>query len=256
MLVKAAIILSTPALCWAQLSIQNSTPKAVVYSGCTVPNTVALTFDDGPYIYMTQISDLLTNKSAKGTFFVNGYNYECIYGTKVAARLQYTYNSGHQICSHTWSHPDLTSLNASQISDEIRKVDTALMKILGVSTPFLRPPYGNYNNLVREVASQYNKSLVLWDLDSEDSLNATVQQSEQYYDDAINSTVSNLLALNHETVETTAHVVAEYAIDALQAANYTLVTVAECLGLDPYSSVGPLGQRDATWFCPEERSND
>jgi hypothetical protein len=34
---------------------------------------------------------------------------------------------------------------------------------------------------------------------SEDSLNATVQESEGYYDGVINSSVTNLLALNHET---------------------------------------------------------
>ncbi|KAJ7825955.1 hypothetical protein B0H13DRAFT_2121803 [Mycena leptocephala] len=134
----------------------------------------------------------------------DGNNYECIYGTKVAERLQYVYNSGHQICSHTWSHPDLTTLSEIEIVGEFSQNDIALMKILGVATPFLRPPYGSYNNLVREVAFQQNKSLVLWDMDSEDSLNATIQESEGYYDTAISSNVSTLLALNHETVETTA----------------------------------------------------
>ncbi|KAJ7895121.1 carbohydrate esterase family 4 protein [Mycena leptocephala] len=243
MLFGTFTFLLTPILSLAQRPVElASTRKAVLYSSCTVPNTVALTFDDGPYLYMygTNISDILTSMGAKGTFFVNGNNYECIYGTKVAERLQYVYNSGHQICSHTWSHPDLTTLS---------EIEIALMKILGVATPFLRPPYGSYNNLVREVAFQQNKSLVLWDMDSEDSLNATIQESEGYYDTAISSNVSTLLALNHETVGKD-HPAPRYAVDALQAANYTLVTVAECLGLQPYTFVGPLGQRDASRSLP------
>ncbi|KAJ6460782.1 hypothetical protein DFH09DRAFT_1348281 [Mycena vulgaris] len=76
------------------------------------------------------------------------------------------------------------------------------MKVLGISSPFLRPPYGSYNTLVRQVAFQQNKSLVTWDFDSRDSLNATVQESEGYYDAVINTNITTLLALNHETQST------------------------------------------------------
>ncbi|KAJ6483783.1 carbohydrate esterase family 4 protein [Mycena vitilis] len=259
-------------LSFARPPVQAVSPRrAAIHTTCTVPNTVALTFDDGPYKYMTNISDILVNKSAKGTFFVNGDNCkrlsaanprsvilpdDCIYDPKVAARLQYVYSAGHQICSHSWSHPDLVTLDESEIAGEFSQIDDALMKILGVATPFVRPPYGSYNNLVRQVAFQQNKILVLWDFDSQDSLNATVAQSEGYYEQMIQSNASSFIALNHETEKTTAQVLIGYAVDALQAANYSLVTVAECLGLDPYSFVGPLGQRDATWFCPEDDSDD
>ncbi|KAJ7932143.1 glycoside hydrolase/deacetylase [Mycena leptocephala] len=256
MLLKTFVSVLAPLLSLAQRTIETSTPKAVVYSGCTVRNTVALTFDDGPYKYMADIGDLLKNKGAKGTFFVNGYNYDCIYSPKVAARLQYVYSSGHQICSHTWSHPDLTDLNATEIEDELTKVDTALYKILGVNTTFVRPPYGSYNNLARQVAYLLNKFFILWDFDSGDSVGATLQQSETSYDQVINSSVSTLLALNHETEKTTAQGLVAYAVDKLQAAGYKLVTVAECLGLPPYSYVGRLGQRDPSWFCPEDSSDN
>jgi hypothetical protein len=43
-------------------------------------------------------------------------------------------------------------------------------------------------------------NLLLNGTSSEDSLNATIQESEGYYDTAISSNVSTLLALNHETV--------------------------------------------------------
>ncbi|KAJ7881104.1 carbohydrate esterase family 4 protein [Mycena olivaceomarginata] len=247
------LVFLLPALFLAQ-SIKASAPKAAVYTGCKVSNTVALTFDDGPYINQTDISKMLVDKGAKGTFFVNGYNYECIYGKKVAARLQATYSAGHQICSHTWDHPDLTDLNATEIQAESNKIDVALQKILGITTQFIRPPYGSYNNMVRQVL--YNKIFIIWDFDSGDSVGASVRESENAYDQAIASNVPTLLALNHETEETTVSDVLPYAIKKLQAAGYKLVTVAECLGMAPYTSVGPLGQRDATWFCPEERSGD
>ncbi|KAG9081234.1 Carbohydrate esterase 4 protein, partial [Ceratobasidium sp. 392] len=90
---------------------------------------------------------------------------------------------------------------------------------------------------------------VIWDLDSEDSIGATVAQSEQYYDQAIAKHPSTILALNHEVYETTAHTVLPYAIEKLQAAGYQLVTVAECLGKQPYQSVGSPTPRNSTWKC-------
>ncbi|KAJ7255695.1 hypothetical protein C8J57DRAFT_1517987 [Mycena rebaudengoi] len=116
------------------------------------------------------------------------------------------------------------------------------MKNLGIASPFfLRPPFGSYNHLVRQVAFQQNKSLVLWDLDSRDSLTATVEESKGIYDAAINAIVYTLLALNHEIEETTELV--GYAVDVLKTANYSLVTV--------WAS----RQHDDTWFCPYDDSD-
>jgi peptidoglycan/xylan/chitin deacetylase (PgdA/CDA1 family) len=49
-----------------------ASPDAKVYSSCKNSNQIALTFDDGPYIYLRNISDQLTKAGAKGTFFMNG----------------------------------------------------------------------------------------------------------------------------------------------------------------------------------------
>ena len=65
-------------------------------------------------------------------------------------------------------------------------------------------PYGNYNDLVRQVSFQRNQSLVLWDFDSGDSTGATAQQSKNAYQQLANQHPSNVLALNHETYQTTA----------------------------------------------------
>jgi peptidoglycan/xylan/chitin deacetylase (PgdA/CDA1 family) len=42
---------------------------ADIYS-CATPGTVALTFDDGPWIYTSELLDLLNQYNAKATFFV------------------------------------------------------------------------------------------------------------------------------------------------------------------------------------------
>ncbi|KAK0223523.1 carbohydrate esterase family 4 protein [Armillaria fumosa] len=222
---------------------------AQVISSCTQPNTVALTFDDGPWEYAQVVSDALTSKGVKGTFFYNGNNYECIYDQAEIDRVKYVFNAGHQVASHTWSHPDLTTLTWDQIHDEMWRVEQALQRIVGVVPAFMRPPYGNYNDLVLQASYIRGQKVVLWDFDSGDSVGASVQDSESTYDSTISQHPSTLLALNHETYETTAYDVLPYAIEKLQAAGYNLVTLAECLGESPYQSVGSPGVNDGSWSC-------
>ncbi|KAH8111367.1 glycoside hydrolase/deacetylase [Phellopilus nigrolimitatus] len=223
---------------------------AAVYSSCTEPNTVALTFDDGPYIYEDGIVDLLDQNNIKGTFFVNGNNYDCIYDDSTIASLRHAYASGHLIGSHTWAHLDLTTLSWDDIHDQMWKVELALERIIGASPAWMRPPYGNYNDLVRSAAAIRNQSLVLWDFDSQDSVGASVQQSEQLYTDLANQHPNNILPLNHETYQTTAEQVLPFAIKTLKAKGYNFVTVAECLGNMPaYHDTFAQGTKDSSWTC-------
>jgi peptidoglycan/xylan/chitin deacetylase (PgdA/CDA1 family) len=222
---------------------------AQVITRCTVPNTVALTFDDGPYIYLTDIVNILGAAGVKATFFFNGNNYDCIYDVGPANGVKYAYDHGHQVSSHTWAHKDLTTLTWDQIHDEMWRVEQALVRITGAYPAFMRPPYGNFNNMVLDASGIRGQSVVIWDFDSQDSLGASPQTSKNLYDQTISQRPSTLLPLNHETIETTAHQVAQYAIQQLKNAGYNLVTLAECLGQAPYQSVVAPGTRDSTWHC-------
>ncbi|ELU36172.1 hypothetical protein AG1IA_09798 [Rhizoctonia solani AG-1 IA] len=131
----------------------------------------------------------------------------------------------------------------------------------------MRPPFGSYNDNVQNVAGVRGQKIVNWDFDSRDSagtmnnsmLNAvfshlvitgaSAAESNGLYDQIISQRPSTILALNHETYEVLIryfcrYEVLPYAIQKLQAAgyrygwHYRLVTVAECLGEQPYQSVG------------------
>lgn len=49
--------------------------KAQIIETCTVPGTIALTFDDGPYEYTWALADALKSEGVTGTFFMNGNNW-------------------------------------------------------------------------------------------------------------------------------------------------------------------------------------
>jgi len=251
MKVSALFYLSS-TLAFAAAAVLPRQQLANVYTSCTVPNTAALTFDDGPYTWHKNVVDTLDAAGVKGTFFMNGNNWDCIYDEDGVDRVQYSYSHGHQIGSHTWGHDHLANLTADQAEEQFALSDTAFSKILGCVPAFMRPPYGEYNDIVLQTAANHNQQVVIWDLDTGDSEGATVQQAEQTYTDAINNGVSNILTLNHETYQSTVEQILPFAIQALQNAGYNLVTVAECLGYsteDMYQQVTQPSERDDTWTC-------
>jgi peptidoglycan/xylan/chitin deacetylase (PgdA/CDA1 family) len=225
----------------------SSTPLAQVITSCVKPQMAALTFDDGPYSYIFNISQQLIAADAKGTFFWNGNNYRCIYTDESVKRVKYIYGKGHQVASHTWAHRNLTTLTFDEIHDEMWRVEQALQRLVGVTPAFMRPPYGSYNNLVRQVAHERGQKLIIWDFDSGDSTGSTAAQSNAAYDALAERHPLNVLTLNHEVYEQTAHVVLPHAIKTLKAAGYKLVTVAECLGQQPYQSFNT--PQNGSWTC-------
>jgi len=224
--------------------VSSQSPRVV--SQCTTPNTVAITFDDGPTIYTQQISDIFAQNGARVTFFVNGFNYGCIYDR--SDTILSAFNSGHQIASHTWSHADLTTLSEAGVVDEAEKLQTALRKILGVSPTYVRPPYGSYNvNTLNAFGMVGFTTVALWDLDSGDSVGVgNVGQQDGY--NAASTDVSHIV-LQHDTSESTASM-SQFIINWARSRNLQMVTVAECLGdTVPYMGQTVPEVRNPTWIC-------
>ncbi|BGP19962.1 hypothetical protein JCM10213_006739 [Rhodosporidiobolus nylandii] len=216
-----------------------------VVTRCKNDGDFALTFDDGVYTYGKEVASYLTNNDIKGTFFVNGNNWACIYDN--ADELIARHKAGHVIGSHTWTHPDISKLSAAELNKQLDLVETALKKIIGVKPRFFRPPYGSYNSDNLQVLKERGYTVIDWNFDSGDSVGRAASQTVKDYK-ALKYPTS-YIALNHETKEGTAKTVIPSVVPALQKKGYRLVDMATCLGVSPYQSVGTPGKRDKTWTC-------
>jgi LysM repeat protein len=126
-------------------------PLIPIYS-CSVPNTFAITFDDGPYKYTQELVDYLDKNNIKATFFINGQNYGNIFTYQDF--LLAAYKSGHQIAHHTWSHPNISTLTDAELTLEITKLEDAFLQILGVIPTYFRPPFGEYTDASLKVLNK------------------------------------------------------------------------------------------------------
>lgn len=122
---------------------------------------IALTFDDGPHKNVTdQILMTLQKYEVKATFFVLGQN-----AAKYPDVVKKADAFGHEIANHTWSHKNLTKLNAQQMRAEIDRANEAICDATGKTPTMYRPPFGALDENVRE---SIDLTPVLWNIDTLD----------------------------------------------------------------------------------------
>ncbi|TPX60957.1 hypothetical protein PhCBS80983_g01452 [Powellomyces hirtus] len=236
---------STPVIPAPPTGIKPLTVRTALPSGtgvilkCTKPGTMAWTFDDGPYTYNQAILDLLKAANMKATFFLNGNNYDCIFDAENKARVKAMVAAGHQIASHTWSHQDSATLNDAAFRYQIRKLEDALMKIIGFAPRYFRPPYGSYNAANLAVLNSLGIRTVNWDVDSGDANGITEATAKTNLATGL-KTGLNHIVLSHETPSFIINEVKYFIANFKNKAQW--VTVAECLGdtASPYFIVPVL----------------
>lgn len=122
-----------------QEEIYSTLPKPfeVVRYGKPKRKEVVLSFDDGPDpIYTPQILDILDKNHIKGAFFIVGENAEL--HPELIDRM---YKEGHEIGSHTFTHPDIATTTPFQTKMELNANQRLFEEITNHSMNLFRPPY-------------------------------------------------------------------------------------------------------------------
>lgn len=138
-----------------------ATPEDIY--GCKHDKTWALTFDDGPSEFTHELLDILDKLDVKATFCVMGSHVK-----KFPEVIKRAYESGHQIASHTYSHPHLMSLSNEDIVYEVRATEEAIEDVIGVKPKYIRPPYGEADKRVKGLLKQMGYKVLMWNVDPTD----------------------------------------------------------------------------------------
>lgn len=77
-------------------------------------------------------------------------------------------DAGHEIGSHSNTHPHVNNLNYEKNIEEIEKSNDKIEKIIGKRTQIYRAPYGEYNNTVIKAAQDKKYYTIQWNLDTLD----------------------------------------------------------------------------------------
>lgn len=83
---------------------------------------------------------------------------------------------GHDVETHSATHSHMSKLSKEAIVNELNDSKCAIEKLTQKSVTLFRPPFGEYNDLLINVAKQLNLYSVQWDVDSLDWKNLSAAE--------------------------------------------------------------------------------
>ena len=169
--IALALALCVLGCCYAMMPPESAATSVLaakrvlpVYSVEREDPVIAVTFDASWGADNTpKLLDILDEYDAKCTFFLVG-----LWVDKYPDMVKEIVARGHEIGNHSDTHPHMSQLSESAIKDELRIMSDKVEKLTGVRPTLFRPPYGDYNNRVIEVARAEGYECVQWSIDSLD----------------------------------------------------------------------------------------
>ena len=182
---------------------------------------ITLTFDDGPHpLFTGRLLDLLKQLNVKATFFVVGRKVDA--APDLLARM---IQEGHEVANHTYHHVNLKTLPPGLVENEIRLDNDAIRRACGREPLYFRPPGGQRNGEVLEIAHKLGMATILWTDDPGDYANPGADIIEQKLLTHIRPGATILL---HDGVEQTYQMLPDM-VARLRQQGYKFVTVSEMI---------------------------
>ncbi|KAJ5756131.1 hypothetical protein N7533_005674 [Penicillium manginii] len=200
-----------------------------VINSCVVPGTIALTFDDGPWDYTHTLLDTLAKYGAVATFFLNGINQGSI--TSYSDILRRAVAEGHQLGSHTWSHPYLETLDHASVLSQMTLLEDEFVQIIGKFPSYMRIPYLSSNDAILAAMAELGYHVIGASIDTKDYENDDadlIWKSFEKFRQELDAGGS--IVLSHDTHLYTVETLAENMLKEIQSRGLKAVTVGECLG--------------------------
>ncbi len=199
-----------------------------IYCVDTPEKKIALSFDAAwGNEDTTKILEILKKHDIHVTFFMTGGWVES-YPDDVKAILA----AGHDLGNHSENHKNMSQLSDEEKKEELMKVHTKVQELTGYEMFLFRPPYGDYDNAVVNVAKDCGYFTIQWDVDSldwkdygVDSIIKTVVQHKHLGNGSI--------ILCHNGAKYTAQAL-DTLIATLKNEGYTFVPISELIYREGY----------------------
>ncbi|MCG5217233.1 polysaccharide deacetylase family protein [Streptosporangium sp. KLBMP 9127] len=207
------------------------TPKKEAKVDCAKVKCIALTFDDGPGKYAGVLLDTLKKHKAKATFLLEG---QYVKSRPAFAKRMAT--EGHELGNHSYTHPHLRDISEYQIRDELKRTEDIIFKATGKKPTMIRPPYGEFDERVRQIAMEMGQPLVLWNGGSRDW---ATKNTDAIFQEVMRSAKRDGVILMHDWVAQTVQVMPKI-LTTLKQQGYHMVGVSSLLRGDRKLEAGEI----------------
>ncbi|NYB73593.1 polysaccharide deacetylase family protein [Sedimentibacter hydroxybenzoicus DSM 7310] len=176
---------------------------------------IAITYDDGPSIYTTEILNTLKENNSVATFFVLGSQ---VHGNKDI--LNRMIEEGNQIGNHTYNHKNLTTISYEELYKQIQGTDDLVYIATGYTPTVMRPPYGSTSE---ELNKKIQKPIIQWSIDTRDWEN---RNAGIIVENILKDVKDGDIILMHDLYDSTVQA-SEIVIPELIKRGFQLVTIDE-----------------------------
>lgn len=198
-----------------------------IYKVKTDKNAIALTMncawnaDD-----IDTILKILEENNTKITFFMVGDWID-----KYPDAVKKIYDAGHEIGTHSDTHPHVNNLSYEENVNEIEKSNNKIEKITGSRTNIYRTPYGEYNETVIKAAQDKGYYTIQWSLDTLDYTGISGNEMWNRIKDKIGA---GDIILMHNGTEHTADSL-DMILKNIKAKNLEIVKISDLIYKDNYT---------------------
>lgn len=168
----------------------------------------------------------LQDNNTKITFFMVGDWIE-----KFPDAVKKIQEAGHEIASHSDTHPHVNNLSYEKNIEEIEKSNDKIEKIAGKGTKIYRPPYGEYNDTVIKAAQDKGYFCIQWNLDTLDYTGLTGEDMWKRLEGKIKA---GDIILSHNGTKHTADSL-DMLLKKIKQKGLEVVTVSDLIYFDNYT---------------------
>ena len=172
------------------------------------------------------ILEILKNNDVHITFFMVGN-----WVDKYPEAVNKIFKAGHEIGSHSNTHPHVNNLSSEKNLEEINWSVSKIEKITGQKLHLYRAPYGEYNDTVIQTAQENGYYTIQWNLDTLDYEGLTGNEMWNRIKDKLQC---GSIILSHNGTKHTAESL-DMLIKNIKSQGFELVTVSELIYQDNYT---------------------
>ena len=197
-----------------------------IYRVETIEKKVAISFDCAWGVdYTDKLLEIMQEHNVKCTFFAVEF-----WTKKYPEYIKKIDDYGHEIGTHSASHPYMSKLSSENIVKELSSSSKAIQDITGKRVELFRAPYGDYNDRLIQTARTLNLYTIQWDVDSLDWKNLTKQKIASR---VIQNVKNGSIVLFHNQGLHTAEALGDI-IDTLHNRGYKFVCIGELIYKNNY----------------------
>lgn len=189
-------------------------------------NKIAISFDCAwGTDYTDKLLEIMEENDVKCTFFAVEF-----WTKKNPDYIKKISDYGHEIGTHSATHPYMSKLDKQTIIKELSSSTCAIEQITGKKVEVFRAPYGDYNDRLIKTARELNLYTIQWDVDSLDWKDLS---AKQICERVVNRVKSGSIVLFHNQGLHTAEAL-PVIITELKAKGYEFVSIGELIYKDNY----------------------